>query len=55
MKGDGGAVGLTENPSASSPILWLAVVSGPEMGYGEFESLVIVKHDSHHEQKGSTF
>ena len=52
VKGDGGAVGLTENPSALRR--WM--VSGPEMArlIGEFESSITEKHDSdyrHHEQK----
>ena len=52
VKGDGGAVGLTENPSALR--CWM--VSGPEMArlIGEFESSITEKQDSdyrHHEQK----
>ena len=55
MKGDGGAVGLTENPSALQ--CWM--VSGPEMArlIGEFESSVMEKQDRdccHHEQKRHT-
>ena len=55
VKGDGGAVGLTENPSALRH--WM--VSGPEMAHliGEFESSIMEKQDSdchHHEQKRHT-
>ncbi len=55
VKGDGGAVGLTENPSALRR--WM--VSGPEMArlIGEFESSMTEKQDSdcrHHEQKKHT-
>ena len=51
-KGDGGAVGLTENPSALRR--WM--VSGPEMArvIGEFEDAVMRKNSEsscHHEQK----
>ena len=52
VKGDGGAVGLTENPSALRR--WM--VSGPEMArvIGEFEDSVMKKEKEsslHHEQK----
>ena len=55
VKGDGGAVGLTENPAASHP--WM--VSGPEMAHviGEFESYIWKMQNTdyrHHEQKQHT-
>lgn len=54
VKGDGGAVGLTENPSALRR--WM--VSGPEMArlIGEFESSIMEQDNdcSHHEQKKHT-
>ena len=55
VKGDGGAVGLTEDPFALRH--WM--VSGPEMArlIGEFEGSIMEKRDRdcrHHEQKRYT-
>ena len=55
VKGDGGAVGLTENPATLCP--WM--VSGPEMAHmiGEFEGSIKKMQDMdycHHEQKKHT-